>query len=68
MRIIKEGRKLITMNVVCPKCDAELEIETKDLKKSKGIPTTFIYNCPWCNHSNSLKYDDLPKAMIVEID
>jgi len=72
MKVIKEGKKIVgVMRVVCKKCDAELEIEAKDLKEEPGDrltdPTVYSYKCPCCFRTQYVGYNDLPEEIFFEM-
>lgn len=70
MKILKLGRisDKVTMLVTCKTCEAELEINPKDLTKdSSDSPMdsiTYFYECPCCYEANRLSYNDLTPQFI----
>lgn len=74
MKVIKEGKKIVgVMRVTCKKCEAELEIEAKDLKEesyddSPIDPTVYRYKCPCCSRSNVLYYNDLSEEILFDMN
>ncbi len=64
MKILKPGRisDKVPMLVTCKTCEAELEINPKDL--SPIDPITYFYKCPCCNEANQLSYNDMTPQFI----
>lgn len=61
MRIIKKGT-LSTMQVFCTKCNAELEIDAKDLKKEPDDDYgygSYYYTCPCCHSTQYLRPNEI---------
>ena len=73
MKVIKEGKKIVgvVMRVICQKCEAELEIEARDLKKEpcdRPIdPSVFSYKCPCCHRTQYIDWGDLSEEMIFDM-
>ncbi len=71
MKVIKEGKKIEgTMRVTCKICEAELEIQAEDLKKSDPsfVPTIYYYTCPCCGRTNYLKYSNLSEEIRFDLN
>lgn len=73
MKVIKEGKKIVgVMRVTCNKCEAELEIEAKDLKEEyvnrAFDPMVYRYKCPCCYRTNYLGYNDLPEEILFDMN
>ena len=74
MKVIKEGKKIKgIMRVTCKTCEAELEIQAGDLEKStvnRSLfgPKTYYYRCPCCRRINYLRYRDLSKEIIFDLN
>lgn len=73
MRIIKKGKKIVgVMRVTCKKCDAELEIEAKDLKEEVGDrpfdSESYSYKCPCCSRTQYLNYNDLTEEILFDLN
>ena len=68
MRIIKKGIRS-TMQVVCEKCEAELEINAGDLKKepddNSGLGA-YYYTCPCCNSTQYRLFNEVAPQIRVE--
>ena len=68
MRIIKEAQKS-TMRVFCGKCDAELEIDAKDLKKEPDDDYGFgsyYYTCPCCHSTQYRRPNEISRQVREE--
>lgn len=65
MRIIKEGKKIAgVMRVICKNCNAELEIEARDIKElSDDDYTSYSYKCPCCSQIQYLSYCELSEEI-----
>ncbi len=64
MKIIKEGnKKVMTMKVTCPFCQAELEVEAKDFIRPEGGGLVYLI-CPCCNGRMSMGYTSLPLEIV----
>ena len=71
MKVIKEGKEIEgIMWVTCRICEAELEIQAGDLKKSSNRfePTTYYYTCPCCRRTNYLRYSDLSEEIRFDLN
>ena len=73
MKVIKNGKKIVgVMRVICKKCEAELEIEAKDLKEEESVdsstdPTVYSYKCPCCFRTQYLGYSDLSEEILFDM-
>ena len=68
MKVIKEGKKS-TMRVVCENCDAELEINAKDLKKEPDDDEgygSYYYTCPCCHSIQYLRPNYITQEIRLE--
>ncbi len=73
MKVIKEGKKIVgVMRVTCKTCEAELEIEARDLKEETRDrpmdPTVFSYKCPCCSRYNYLGFNDLSEEIYFDMN
>lgn len=73
MKVIKEGKKIVgVMRVTCKKCDAELEIEARDIKEEPGDrpfdPTVYSYKCPCCSRTQYLDHNDLTEEILFDMN
>lgn len=68
MKVIKDGKKIAgVMRVTCKKCEAELEIEAKDLYQEPTDrptdPTVCSYKCPCCNRTQYIDWGNLSEEI-----
>lgn len=72
MKIIKEGKKMIgTMRVTCKSCEAELEVETSDLKQEPiekaTDPSVYSFVCPCCWRRQYINFADLSEGILLDM-
>jgi len=71
MKVIKAPNLNWEYECICNKCDAELLVETADVKMTRGISggsNYFSAVCPFCKNSISITANLVPKIVIVELE
>ena len=67
MRILKPGREFkATVEVVCPRCGAKLELDATDIKLGSKCSMCFTYKCAYCKKHNVAKSTEVLTAEIID--
>ena len=60
------------MQVTCKNCDAELEIEARDIKEESGdrpfASPSYSYKCPYCSRTQYLSYYELSEEILFDLN
>lgn len=70
MKIIKQGHEEDRMQVICPKCEAVLEITSDDIYHESTSETIWgidYYTCPCCNSKRVLEKHEMTIGVSVSL-
>lgn len=66
MKVLETGRDFnATVEVVCPRCGARLELNASDLKLGSKCSMCFTYKCGHCKRHNVAKSGDVLTPEII---